>query len=68
MPGFSLLAPSAVTLAPRRERFLSLSAELNVQDWTLLGALASEQALPQTVITVSTFVLRNSLRCLEWCC
>jgi len=29
---------------------------------------AAWSALPQTVITVSTFVLRNSLRCLEWCC
>ncbi|HEX2671402.1 MAG TPA: DEAD/DEAH box helicase, partial [Polyangiaceae bacterium] len=52
MPGFSLLAPSAVTgtLAALHERFSALSAEFNVQDWTLLGALASEQALPQTVI------------------
>jgi len=52
MRGFSLLAPSAVTgtATARRERFLSLSAELNAQDWTLLGALAIEQALPQSVI------------------
>lgn len=38
------------TLAALHERFSALSAEANVQDWTLLGALASEQALPQTVI------------------
>src|SRR6478736_527969 len=52
MPSFSLLAPSAMTrpLAALHERFSALSTELNVQDWTLLGAIASEQALPQSVI------------------
>ena len=52
MTSFSLLPPSAVTrtLAALHERFSALSADFNVQDWTLLGALASEQALPQTVI------------------
>lgn len=38
------------SLAALNERFSALAAELNAQDWTLLGALASEQALPQTVI------------------
>ncbi|HEY3256589.1 MAG TPA: hypothetical protein VGJ91_21665, partial [Polyangiaceae bacterium] len=32
------------------QRFETLSAELSAQDWTLLGALASEQALPQSVL------------------
>lgn len=52
MSRFSLLAPSAVTgtLAAVPERFSTLSAGLNTQDWTLLGAIACEQALPQTVI------------------
>ncbi|HKO49145.1 MAG TPA: hypothetical protein VJV79_15540, partial [Polyangiaceae bacterium] len=53
MPSFSLLAPTAVTLttlAALQQRFLALSAELGAQDWTLLGALATEQALPQSVI------------------
>ena len=38
------------TLAALQERFDSLSAGLVEQDWTLLGALAIEQALPQSVI------------------
>jgi len=52
MPAFSLLAPSAVTrtLAALQERFSALSAGFNTQDWALLGAIASEQALPQSVI------------------
>jgi len=37
-------------LAALQERFSALSAGLSVQDWTLLGALASEQALPQSVL------------------
>ena len=36
--------------AAPEQRFETLSAELGAQDWTLLGALATEQALPQTVI------------------
>ncbi|MEI9938253.1 MAG: DEAD/DEAH box helicase [Pseudomonadota bacterium] len=41
-----------MTLTPAAlpERFLALGAELSAQDWTLLGALATEQALPQSVI------------------
>ena len=52
MRSISLLAPSAVTrtLAALQEKFSALSAGFSVQDWTLLGALASEQALPQSVI------------------
>lgn len=38
------------SLAALHERFLALRAGLNVQDWTLLGALASEQALPRSVL------------------
>ena len=37
-------------LAALEQRFLALSAEFNAQDWTLLGALAIEQALPQSVL------------------
>jgi len=52
MRSFSLLAPTAVTLtlAALEQRFLALSAGFSDQDWTLLGALASEQALPQSVL------------------
>jgi len=52
MRRFSLLAPTAVTLtlAALQERFDALSARFGAQDWTLLGALASERALPQSVI------------------
>jgi len=39
-----------LTLTALLERFLALSAGLGAQDWTLLGALATEQALPQSVI------------------
>lgn len=50
---FSLLAPTAVTtrtLAALQQTFQDLSAGFGAQDWTLLGALATEQALPQSVI------------------
>ncbi|MEI9949810.1 MAG: DEAD/DEAH box helicase [Pseudomonadota bacterium] len=39
-----------LTLAALQQRFLTLSAGLSAQDWTLLGALATEQALPQSVV------------------
>ncbi|HET7539723.1 MAG TPA: DEAD/DEAH box helicase [Polyangiaceae bacterium] len=37
-------------LAALQDRFLTLSAGFSVQDWMLLGALASERALPLSVI------------------
>src|SRR5450631_4144075 len=39
-----------VTLRAHLERFSAFAAALNVQDWTLLGAIASEQALPVSVL------------------
>jgi len=39
-----------VTLSALQQRFEASSAEFSAQDWTLLGALASERALPQTII------------------
>ena len=37
-------------LAALKQRFEALSANFSVQDWTLLGAIGSEQALPQSVL------------------
>ncbi|HEY1534383.1 MAG TPA: hypothetical protein VGF76_10200, partial [Polyangiaceae bacterium] len=39
-----------MTLRADLERFSAFAADLNVQDWTLLGAIASEQALPVSVL------------------
>jgi superfamily II DNA or RNA helicase len=41
---------TTLTLAALQQRFLALSAGFSAQDWTLLGALSTEQALPQSVI------------------
>jgi len=46
----SLLAPTAVNLSELQQRFEVLSAGLGAQDWTLLGALATEQALTQSML------------------
>ena len=39
-----------MTLPALTQRFEALGADFSAQDWTLLGALAVEQALPQSVI------------------
>ncbi|HEY0464316.1 MAG TPA: hypothetical protein VGC79_08915, partial [Polyangiaceae bacterium] len=41
---------TTLTLAALQQRFHALSAGFGAQDWTLLGALATEQALPQSVV------------------